>query len=147
MIATALRLLIWFTILTGVVYPIAVTAIGHGLFLGAALLGVALTLITEGLSLLGGVARGWLVVSWALVAGIGLFDIWFDFRRLTAENGSTGPDGGRIHFEVDGFRKHCLLNGLDDIGLTEQKSAEIGIYEAKARLARPWQFGMIRPGA
>ena len=52
--------------------------IGHGLFLGAALLGVALTLITEGLSLLGGVARGRLVVSWALVAGIGL---WAHRRR------------------------------------------------------------------
>ena len=55
--------------------------IGHGLFLGAALLGVALTLITEGLSLLGGVTRGWLVVSWALVAGIGL---WAHRRRRAA---------------------------------------------------------------
>src|SRR5712671_492038 len=57
----------------------------------------------------------------------------------------TRPDGEKVHFEVDAFRKHCLLNGLDDIGLTEQKSAEIGAYEEKARLARPWQFGMIRP--
>jgi 3-isopropylmalate/(R)-2-methylmalate dehydratase small subunit len=48
---------------------------------------------------------------------------------------------------VDPFRKHCLLNGLDDIGLTEQKNAEISAYEEKVRLARPWQFGMIRPGA
>jgi hypothetical protein len=52
--------------------------IGHGLFIGAALLGVALTLITEGLSLVGGVARGWLVVSWVLVVGIGL---WARRRR------------------------------------------------------------------
>jgi 3-isopropylmalate/(R)-2-methylmalate dehydratase small subunit len=52
-----------------------------------------------------------------------------------------------VHFELDAFRKHCLLNGLDDIGLTEQKSAEIGAYEEKARLTRPWQFGMTRPGA
>src|SRR5438874_3464051 len=59
----------------------------------------------------------------------------------------TRPDGEKVHFEVDAFRKHCLLNGLDDIGLTEQKSAEIGAYEEKARRARPWQFGMIRPGA
>ena len=47
------------------------------------------------------------------------------------------PDGEKVHFEIDPFRKHCLLNGLDDIGLTEQKSAEIAAYEEKARLARP----------
>jgi len=39
------------------------------------------------------------------------------------------------------------LNGLDDIGLTEQKGAEIAGYEEKARLARPWQFGMTQRGA
>jgi 3-isopropylmalate dehydratase small subunit len=39
------------------------------------------------------------------------------------------------------------LNGLDDIGLTEQKNTEISAYEEKARLARPWQFGMIRSEA
>ena len=50
-------------------------------------------------------------------------------------------------FEVDSFRRHCLLNGLDDIGLTEQKNTEIAAYEETARLARPWVFGMIRPGA
>ena len=57
----------------------------------------------------------------------------------------TRPDGEQVHFEVEPFRKHCLINGLDDIGLTEQKSAEIGAYEEKARLARPWQFGMTQP--
>jgi len=57
----------------------------------------------------------------------------------------TRPDGDKVHFELDAFRKHCLLNGLDDIGLTEQKSAEIGVHEEKARLARPWQFGMTQP--
>ena len=57
------------------------------------------------------------------------------------------PDGEVVHFEIDPFRKHCLFNGLDDIGLTEQKSAEIGAYEEKARLSRSWQFGMTRPGA
>ena len=56
----------------------------------------------------------------------------------------TRPDGERVPFKVEAFRKHCLLNGLDDIGLTEQKGAEIAAYEEKARLARPWQFGMIR---
>jgi 3-isopropylmalate/(R)-2-methylmalate dehydratase small subunit len=59
----------------------------------------------------------------------------------------TRPDGEKVHFEVDAFRKHCLLNGLDDIGLTEQKGAEIASYEEKARLARPWQFGMTHTGA
>ena len=57
------------------------------------------------------------------------------------------PDGEKVHFELDAFRKHCLLNGLDDIGLTEQKDCRNRAYEEKARLARPWQFGMTRRGA
>jgi 3-isopropylmalate/(R)-2-methylmalate dehydratase small subunit len=51
-------------------------------------------------------------------------------------------DGEKVPFAIDPFRKHCLLNGLDDIGLTEAKAAAIDAYEAAARLARPWQFGM-----
>jgi 3-isopropylmalate/(R)-2-methylmalate dehydratase small subunit len=50
----------------------------------------------------------------------------------------TGPDGGRIRFEIEPFRKHCLLNGLDDIGLTLQKSAAIDSYEAQQRTVQPW---------
>jgi 3-isopropylmalate/(R)-2-methylmalate dehydratase small subunit len=50
----------------------------------------------------------------------------------------TGPDGGRIHFEIDAFRKHCLLNGLDDIGLTMQKASAIDSFEAKKRIEQPW---------
>jgi 3-isopropylmalate/(R)-2-methylmalate dehydratase small subunit len=50
----------------------------------------------------------------------------------------TGPDGGEIHFEVDPFRKHCLLEGLDDIGLTLEKKASIDAFEAKAAQERPW---------
>ncbi|MDU8942619.1 3-isopropylmalate dehydratase small subunit [Ovoidimarina sediminis] len=50
----------------------------------------------------------------------------------------TGPDGGEITFEVDAFKKHCLLNGLDDIGLTMEKAASIDAFEAKAAEARPW---------
>ncbi|TDR93862.1 3-isopropylmalate dehydratase small subunit [Enterovirga rhinocerotis] len=42
-----------------------------------------------------------------------------------------GPDGGTLHFEIDPFRKHCLLNGLDDIGLTLEKNTAIQDYEAK----------------
>jgi 3-isopropylmalate/(R)-2-methylmalate dehydratase small subunit len=49
-----------------------------------------------------------------------------------------GPDGGVIKFEVDAFRKHCLLNGLDDIGLTLQKKPQIDGYESQAKAARPW---------
>jgi 3-isopropylmalate/(R)-2-methylmalate dehydratase small subunit len=54
------------------------------------------------------------------------------------------PDGEKLHFALDAFRKHCLLHGLDDIGLTEEKAAAIGDYEAEARRRRPWQFGMTR---
>jgi 3-isopropylmalate/(R)-2-methylmalate dehydratase small subunit len=50
----------------------------------------------------------------------------------------TGPDGGRIGFEIDPFRKHCLLNGLDDIGLSLQKSDKIEDFEAKRRQEQPW---------
>ena len=49
-----------------------------------------------------------------------------------------GPDGGVINFDLDAFRKHCLLNGLDDIGLTLAKAAEIDQFEKKAAGARPW---------
>jgi 3-isopropylmalate/(R)-2-methylmalate dehydratase small subunit len=49
-----------------------------------------------------------------------------------------GPDGGSIKFDLDSFRKHCLLNGLDDIGLTMQKSEKIAGFEEKAAGARPW---------
>jgi len=49
-----------------------------------------------------------------------------------------GPDGGVVRFDIDPFRKHCLLNGLDDIGLTLQKEKAIDAYEQKAAKARPW---------
>jgi 3-isopropylmalate/(R)-2-methylmalate dehydratase small subunit len=50
----------------------------------------------------------------------------------------TRPDGQTVAFEVDAFRKHCLLNGLDDIGLTMEKSAAIESFETKAAQDRPW---------
>jgi 3-isopropylmalate/(R)-2-methylmalate dehydratase small subunit len=50
----------------------------------------------------------------------------------------TGPDGGRVQFDIDPFRKHCLLNGLDDIGLTLQKSEKIDAFEGKRRQSQPW---------
>ncbi|WP_300422961.1 3-isopropylmalate dehydratase small subunit [uncultured Hyphomonas sp.] len=49
-----------------------------------------------------------------------------------------GPDGGTITFEVDAFKKHCLMEGLDDIGLTMAKEASIDSFEAKAAQERPW---------
>jgi len=49
-----------------------------------------------------------------------------------------GPDGGVVKFEIDPHRKHCLLNGLDDIGLTKQKQAKISSFEEKSKAARPW---------
>jgi 3-isopropylmalate/(R)-2-methylmalate dehydratase small subunit len=49
-----------------------------------------------------------------------------------------GPDGGMIHFQVDPFRKHCLVNGLDDIGITIEKIQHINSYEEKAAVKRAW---------
>jgi len=49
-----------------------------------------------------------------------------------------GPDGGVVKFEMDPFRKRCLLEGLDNIGLTLQNEKAIGDYEDKAVAARPW---------
>src|SRR4051812_19203569 len=49
-----------------------------------------------------------------------------------------GPDGGVVKFEIDTFRKHCLLNGLDDIGLTMEKKSSIDSYESKAKKERAW---------
>jgi len=49
-----------------------------------------------------------------------------------------GPDGGVIKFEIDAFKKHCLLNGLDNIGLTLEKESSISDFEAAAATTRPW---------
>lgn len=50
------------------------------------------------------------------------------------------PSGKEYPFEVDAFRKHCLLNGLDDIGLTLQNADDILAFETKAKAERPWVF-------
>jgi 3-isopropylmalate/(R)-2-methylmalate dehydratase small subunit len=52
----------------------------------------------------------------------------------------TTPGGEVIDFEIDEFRKHCLVNGLDDIGLTLQHAEEIRAYEARRRQQEPWLF-------
>ena len=49
----------------------------------------------------------------------------------------TGPDGGTVTFNIDPFRKHCLINGLDDIGLTLEKAPKIAAYEEKLK-QRAW---------
>jgi 3-isopropylmalate/(R)-2-methylmalate dehydratase small subunit len=49
-----------------------------------------------------------------------------------------GPDGGVVTFDLDDFKRHCLLNGLDDIGLTMERAPQIDIYEKQAAAARPW---------
>ena len=49
-----------------------------------------------------------------------------------------GPDGGVITFDVDPFRKHCLLNGLDNIGLTLEKEKSIQAFETSVATSRPW---------
>lgn len=55
------------------------------------------------------------------------------------------PGGEVLDFEVDAFRKHCLLEGLDDIGITLQDEAAIGEFEARHRAARPWLFRDTAP--
>ena len=61
-----------------------------------------------------------------------------DFERLVAV--VTRPDGVQHAFEIDAFRKHCLLHGLDDIGLTLQESEAIRAFEARHRAAQRWLF-------
>jgi 3-isopropylmalate/(R)-2-methylmalate dehydratase small subunit len=50
------------------------------------------------------------------------------------------PDGGELPFTVDAFRKHCLLHGLDEIGLTLEHAAEISAFEQRHRQTHPWLF-------
>ncbi|PZQ52414.1 MAG: 3-isopropylmalate dehydratase small subunit [Rhodovulum sulfidophilum] len=57
-----------------------------------------------------------------------------DLENLTI----SGPDGGTIPFTLDAFRRHCLLNGLDDIGLTMEKAEDIDAFEADYARRAPW---------
>lgn len=50
----------------------------------------------------------------------------------------SGPDGGTISFEIDEFKRHCMLNGLDDIGLTLEHRGAIDTFEKTNASARPW---------
>jgi len=64
-----------------------------------------------------------------------------DNARLTIDLEAqeiSGPDGGKIHFDIDPHRKRCLIEGLDDIGLTLEKAGHIDAYEQKIAAGRPW---------
>ncbi|MFD1880827.1 3-isopropylmalate dehydratase small subunit [Paracoccus pacificus] len=50
----------------------------------------------------------------------------------------TGSGGETYHFDIDPFKKHCLLNGLDDIGQTMEKSSKIDAYESRMAQSQPW---------
>lgn len=71
----------------------------------------------------------------AMVASEG-YQLTMDLAAQTI----TTPDGESIAFDVEAFRKHCLLNGLDDIGLTLQQVGEIRAYEARRQQEAPWLF-------
>ncbi|MBE8717658.1 3-isopropylmalate dehydratase small subunit [Cellvibrio polysaccharolyticus] len=61
-----------------------------------------------------------------------------------AEQVVVTPAGERFAFELDAFRKHCLLNGLDDIGLTLEHAEAIRAYEARRRVDSPWLFDAVK---
>ncbi|HEU0282314.1 MAG TPA: 3-isopropylmalate dehydratase small subunit [Gallionella sp.] len=69
----------------------------------------------------------------AVEANVG-YKLTIDLERQSIST----PDGTVYKFEVEAFRKHCLLNGLDDIGLTLQHVGEIRTFEAKRQAAQPW---------
>jgi 3-isopropylmalate/(R)-2-methylmalate dehydratase small subunit len=58
---------------------------------------------------------------------------------LEAQTVST-PSGQALKFDIDPFRKHCIMNGLDDIGLTLEHADKIRAFEAKHKVAQPWLF-------
>ena len=62
-------------------------------------------------------------------------------RWISSAQTVTTPGGESFKFEIDPFAKHCLLNGLDEIGLTLQHADQIKAFEAKHRERQPWLFG------
>jgi 3-isopropylmalate/(R)-2-methylmalate dehydratase small subunit len=88
-----------------------------------------------------------IVLDAALVDG--LFSQMYEHEgyQLTvdlAQQTVTTPTGEEYGFEVDAFRKHCLLNGLDDIGLTLESADAIRRYEERWREQSPWLFDVIK---
>lgn len=85
--------------------------------------------------------NGLLVVALAPAAVERLMQIAAEGLPITVDLETqtvTTPYQDRFAFPIDPFRKHCLLNGLDDIGLTLEKSARIAAFEVEAAQARPW---------
>lgn len=68
------------------------------------------------------------------------YQLTIDLHTQTVQT----PSGEAFSFEVDAFRKHCLLNGLDDIGLTLEHADLIRAYEAKRREEAPWLFDAVK---
>jgi 3-isopropylmalate/(R)-2-methylmalate dehydratase small subunit len=68
------------------------------------------------------------------------YELCVDLERQVVVTSS----GAEFAFEVEEFRKYCLLNGLDDIDLTLQSVDDIGVYEAKRKQVAPWLFGAIK---
>jgi 3-isopropylmalate/(R)-2-methylmalate dehydratase small subunit len=64
----------------------------------------------------------------------------YELKINLAEQKIVKPNGDEIAFDVDSFRKHCLLNGLDDIGLTLEHAAEIEAFEANRKATKPWLY-------
>ncbi len=75
----------------------------------------------------------------AQAQGVEGYQLTIDLAAQTV----TRPDGVQYSFEVDAFRKHCLLNGLDDIGLTLQDAELIREFEVGYKKANPWLFGAL----
>lgn len=79
---------------------------------------------------------------------VGLFDAMYAEEGYTLDidletQTVKTPGGETLSFEVDGFRKHCLLNGLDDIALTLQSENAIRDFEGRWQQKSPWLFGTI----
>ena len=70
---------------------------------------------------------------WHLVNHVTVWDVGCE-RQLEIR----GPDGGKVKFEIDPFRKHCLMNGLDDIGLTLENGGAIEQYETGNKFGKSW---------
>ena len=61
-------------------------------------------------------------------------------RSISSSRRSRRPDRQEFQFDIDPFRKHCLLNGLDEIGLTLERADKIKAFEQKRRGEQPWLF-------
>lgn len=77
-----------------------------------------------------------------LMAIAGEVDITVDLENQVV----TTPFQDRFAFEIDPFRKHCLLNGLDEIGITLQSRAQIATFETAMKISRPWIDGAAGKG-